>query len=124
FHPGGAANVAANITSLGGSVLLAGIVGDDPAAARLRDELSSRSVTPKYLLAAARRRTTTKSRVMAGGQHIVRFDDECRLDLSPEEEYALASRAAECAREAQACIISDYAKGVATATVCQTVIAA
>jgi rfaE bifunctional protein kinase chain/domain len=124
FHPGGAANVAANVTSLGGSALLVGIVGADGAGMQLRQELSARSVLPEYLIAAPDRRTTTKSRVMAGGQHIVRFDEECRLDLSPEEEDALARRAAKCARDADACVISDYAKGVVTPKVCQTVITA
>jgi rfaE bifunctional protein kinase chain/domain len=76
------------------------------------------------LIAAIDRRTTTKSRVMAGGQHIVRFDEECRLDLSPEEEDKLARRAAECAGNADACVISDYAKGVVTPKICQTVITA
>src|SRR5205823_14475783 len=46
FHPGGAANVAANISSLGGSALLAGIIGADTEGARLGEELSSRGVAP------------------------------------------------------------------------------
>jgi D-glycero-beta-D-manno-heptose-7-phosphate kinase len=124
FHPGGAANVAANIASLGGKALLAGIIGADQPGMQLREELSSRAVASDYLIAADDRRTTTKSRVMAGGQHIVRFDEECRLDLSPEQEDALARRAAECAGEADACIISDYAKGVVTAKICQSLITA
>ncbi|MBV9007718.1 MAG: D-glycero-beta-D-manno-heptose-7-phosphate kinase [Verrucomicrobia bacterium] len=124
FHPGGAANVAANISSLRGSVLLVGIVGTDSSAARLLEELSSRAVSSDYLIAVADRRTTTKSRVMAGGQHIVRFDEECRMDLSPEQEELLANAVAQCVRDADACIISDYAKGVATTKVCQSVIAA
>ncbi len=122
FHPGGAGNVAANISSLGGSALLVGIVGADAAAARLRNELSSRAVSPEYLVSAEGRRTTTKSRVMAGGQHIVRFDEECRLDLSPEEEDLLSTRAAECACAAEVCVISDYAKGAATPSICRRVI--
>jgi rfaE bifunctional protein kinase chain/domain len=124
FHPGGAANVAANITSLGGTALLVGVVGEDGAGIQLREELSTRAVAPEYLIAAHDRRTTTKSRVMAGGQHIVRFDEECRLDLSPEEEDALATRAAQCADDADACVISDYAKGVVTPKICQRVITA
>jgi D-beta-D-heptose 7-phosphate kinase/D-beta-D-heptose 1-phosphate adenosyltransferase len=124
FHPGGAANVAVNITSLGGIALLAGIIGDDTAGTRLEEELSLRGVASKHLMAVTGRRTTTKSRVMAGGQHIVRFDEECRLDLSPEEEESLASRAAECAVQAEACIISDYAKGVVTSKISQRVISA
>jgi rfaE bifunctional protein kinase chain/domain len=124
YHPGGAANVAVNIASLGGGALLAGVIGGDVAGARLCEELSSRAVQPDYLIPAADRRTTTKSRVIGGGQHIVRFDEDCRIDLSPEEEDTLTNRAAELAREADACILSDYAKGVVTSKVCQAVIAA
>jgi D-glycero-beta-D-manno-heptose-7-phosphate kinase len=124
FHPGGAANVAANISSLGGSALLVGIIGADSAGTQLRQELSTRTVSPDYLITALNRRTTTKSRVMAGGQHIVRFDEECRLDLSTEEEDALARQAAQCADDAEACVISDYAKGVVSPKVCHTVITA
>ncbi len=122
FHPGGAGNVAANVTSLGGTALLVGIIGQDTAADRLKEELSTRGVTPDHLVTAAGRSTTTKSRVMAAGQHIVRFDDECRLDLAPEHEERLTARAAECVRNADVCIISDYAKGVLTPRVCRTVI--
>ena len=124
FHPGGAANVAANITSLGGGALLVSIIGADGAGLQLRQELSARAVAPDDLIAARDRRTTTKSRVMAGGQHIVRFDEECRIDLSPEEEDELCRRAAERVRDADACVISDYAKGLVTPKVGHTVIAA
>jgi rfaE bifunctional protein kinase chain/domain len=124
FHPGGAGNVAANITSLSGSALLVGVVGTDRAGERLREELSARAVSPEHLLAVPDRRTTTKSRVLAGGQHIVRFDDECRLDLAPEEEERLFARTAECMRNADVCVISDYGKGVLTPKICQNVIRA
>lgn len=123
-HPGGAANVATNVTSLGGETMLVGVIGDDVAGSRLRDELSSHRVSPEYLLTASERSTTTKSRVLAGAQHIVRFDDECRLDLSPEQENRLVRTVCECIRNADACIISDYAKGVATPKVCAAVISA
>lgn len=124
FHPGGAANVAANISSLGGSPVLVGVIGTDSSAARLLEELSSRRVSPDCLIALGDRRTTTKSRVMAGGHHIVRFDEECRMDLSPEHEDLLARTGAESVREVDACVVSDYAKGVATTKICQSVIAA
>lgn len=123
-HPGGAANVATNVTSLGGDAILVGVIGEDVAGSRLRDELSSHRVSPDDLLTASERRTTTKSRVLAGAQHIVRFDDECRLDLSPEQENKLLRTVCECIRNANACIISDYAKGVATPKVCDAVISA
>lgn len=124
FHPGGAANVAANITSLRGGALLVSVIGADGAGMQLRQELSARAVAPEYLIAALHRRTTTKNRVMAGGQHIVRFDEECLIDLSPEEEEALCKSASELVCDADACVISDYAKGIVTREVCQRVITA
>ncbi|MBV9303119.1 MAG: D-glycero-beta-D-manno-heptose-7-phosphate kinase [Acidobacteriaceae bacterium] len=124
YHPGGAANVAANINCLHGSALLVGIVGADAAGSRLTEELASRGVSTHDLIPAMDRRTTTKSRVMAGGQHIVRFDEECQIDLSAEQEELLATRAARSVEAADACIISDYAKGVATPRVCHAVISA
>lgn len=122
FHPGGAGNVAANVTSLGGSALLVGIIGPDTAGDRLTQELLARRVAPDYLVTVTGRSTTTKSRVMAAGQHIVRFDDECRLDLATEDEERLAARTAECLRNADVCVISDYAKGVLTPKICRTAI--
>ena len=124
YHPGGSGNVAVNITSLGGTVLLTGVVGNDLHGSRLAEELTARSVSPEYLITAADRHTTSKSRVMAGAHHIVRFDQEDRFELSAEQEEQVARQAAECARQADVCVLSDYAKGVVTAKICQAVIAA
>lgn len=71
---GGAGNVAANIAALDGSAELVSVVGTDVAATRLTQELESAGVKAAGLVPDAARPTTIKSRVVAGSQHVVRFD--------------------------------------------------
>src|SRR5512147_2167336 len=71
---GGAGNVAANIAALGGQVRLVAVIGNDAAAERLTDELERGGVKGEGLIVDGSRPTTVKSRVVAGSQHIVRFD--------------------------------------------------
>lgn len=124
FHPGGSGNVAVNIAGLGGSAVLFGVIGSDAYGAQLRRELESRNVDARHLLAVPDRRTSTKSRVMAGSHHIVRFDDECRTRIPEPLEESLAARLREAVASVEACILSDYAKGVVTHRICETVIEA
>ena len=78
YLPGGAANVAANILALGSRVTLAGVTGVDESAVRLRRELERTGVNMDALVEDATRPTTTKTRITAAGQQIVRFDEEDR----------------------------------------------
>ena len=117
--PGGAANVAANIRSLGGSVILAGVVGADEAARRLRASLSAAGLDPNYLTEDTGRITTVKTRVTAHGQQIVRFDEEMADALPPSTQADLRGICVDGLRSVDACIISDYAKGVAGAGFCR-----
>lgn len=122
WHAGGAANVAVNIAGLGGQVLLAGVVGADPAAARLRARLTSCRVSTHNLVTFADCRTTTKTRVVCGAHQIVRIDDEQTLCLSRARHKAFADTVAEGMRQADVCVISDYGKGLVTPAVCRAVI--
>ena len=110
--PGGAANVAANVASLGGRALLGGVVGQDPQAAQLREALAERGVDPAGLIVDGDRPTTTKTRVVAHSQQVVRVDSERRTSLRAELEDALLSWVEEALDIADACVLSDYAKGV------------
>jgi D-beta-D-heptose 7-phosphate kinase/D-beta-D-heptose 1-phosphate adenosyltransferase len=76
---GGAANVAANVVSLGQDCILMGVIGKDEEAVVLTRLLRDLGVTD-YLVVEKDRPTTTKSRVVAGGQHLLRLDNE---DTSP-----------------------------------------
>ena len=110
--PGGAANNAANAVALGGRPFLGGVVGDDPQADQLRQCLSEHGVDASGLRVDRERPTTTKTRIVAHSQHVVRVDRECRTPISPELEGELLAWANDLLPTVGACIISDYAKGV------------
>lgn len=108
---GGAANVAQNVASLGAGCALVATIGDDVAGTRLRRMLAAIGADPSALV-AVERPTTTKTRVLARSQQVVRFDEEEDADLSEREiEHVLA--AAERALDgATAVVFEDYNKGV------------
>jgi D-beta-D-heptose 7-phosphate kinase/D-beta-D-heptose 1-phosphate adenosyltransferase len=110
--PGGAANVAANVASLGGRPVLVGVVGSDEAGRELRAELARRGIGDEHVLTDAGRPTTVKTRVVAHSQHVVRVDEEDRSPLPPVVSAQLADRVAGLLAGAAAVVVSDYAKGV------------
>ncbi len=121
YFPGGAANVAANIASLGGTAIIAGVVGEDDAAQRLRDELHGRHVDTSALVCEPGRATTCKARVLAGSHQIVRFDQETRNGVSENTEDLLIA-AIRNAGHVDGFVMSDYAKGVLTLRLCREII--
>ncbi|MDF2372038.1 MAG: D-glycero-beta-D-manno-heptose 1-phosphate adenylyltransferase [Rhizobiaceae bacterium] len=111
YRPGGAANVAANLASLGARVDLSGLVGTDAAALQLRQILDASSVNTSHMIAAPERRTTRKLRVVAGTQQIVRIDFEdigCPDHSIEQQQIETTNR---LVAEADVLIISDYDKG-------------
>lgn len=112
YAPGGAANVAANVASLGGRALLGGIVGRDPQAEKLREALQQRGVHAEGLVVDDERPTTTKTRVIAHNQQVVRVDSEQRTPLRIELEDVLLGWVTRRLGDADACILSDYDKSV------------
>ena len=74
--PGGAANVAANISSLGAEVSVVGIVGKDDKAGVLLSELKKRHIDTNHVFEVFNRNTSIKTRVIGGAQQIVRVDWE------------------------------------------------
>lgn len=109
--PGGAGNVAVNISALGASTSLIGCVGKDEEASQLRNALAQRSVTADKLMTCASRRTTVKTRIVAHNQHVVRIDSEDTWDVSEGETGALIEMIAEAIPLADIVVLSDYAKG-------------
>jgi D-beta-D-heptose 7-phosphate kinase/D-beta-D-heptose 1-phosphate adenosyltransferase len=112
---GGAANSAANVVSLDGVALLGGAVGRDPQAEELRAVLAQTGIRAEGLLAIEGRRTTTKTRIIAHHQQVVRLDSEQRAPLSATEEDRLLAWVETNLPRVGACILSDYAKGVVSA---------
>lgn len=111
---GGAANVAANVRALGAQVSLVGVVGNDVAGERLVHELERIGIKGDAVLVDRGRATTIKTRVVAGSQHVVRFDREAVADLPASGVRALSGRLRNLLPEADALVISDYGKGVIT----------
>jgi rfaE bifunctional protein kinase chain/domain len=111
YQPGGSANVAASIKSLGGEPLTIGVIGRDDAGTRLRallDELAIDSA----LLVEDDRHTTLKTRIIAHGQQVVRTDREDASAPSSTVVDALSRHVDGALSGVSALIVSDYDKGV------------
>lgn len=121
---GGAANVAAGVIALGGRAEIGGVVGDDAPASLLTEVLRELGVDVEGLVPDTGRPTTTKTRVMANGQQVLRFDHEDRAALPVAPEAALLQWVARRVPVVDAVVISDYGKGVISEAVAQGVIEA
>jgi D-beta-D-heptose 7-phosphate kinase/D-beta-D-heptose 1-phosphate adenosyltransferase len=123
-RPGGAANVATNIAALGCRVDLFGVVGMDEEARHLRTILEMAGVYPISLLCDPERPTTVKLRIVAQNQQIVRLDHEVRTAITSSLENVLLEQMTKSLTDADACILSDYGKGVVTPRIVQQTISA
>ncbi len=124
---GGAGNVVCNIAALGAAAQLVSVVGDDTLGVQVRDLLAGMDGIDPQLLVDSGRSTTVKTRFIAGGQQLLRADDETTGDPAQN----LLERAVETATAALslsapgAMILSDYGKGVLTdEVICQAIAAA
>jgi D-glycero-beta-D-manno-heptose-7-phosphate kinase len=114
---GGAANVAANVAAIGGEARLVAVIGDDARADSLRGELVAHRLSDRYLVSAPARPTTSKTRVMARGQQVVRIDEEVDDPIADRTEQALMAGLEEAMADADAVLIEDYNKGALTPSV-------
>ncbi len=115
YRLGGAANVAANLVSLGARVTVVGVVGADPAADRLRELLARAGIPADGVLTDPSRPTTTKTRVVTErNQQVSRIDYESDVDLQAEVEAKVAAALEAAAASADAVVVSDYLKGTVT----------
>jgi rfaE bifunctional protein kinase chain/domain len=108
---GGAANVAANVVALGARCLLVGAIGDDVDGVAIRQELAVARLEDRHVLAVAGRPTTSKTRIIARGQQIVRIDDEVDTLLDTADRSRLIAAAREALADADALLLEDYNKG-------------
>ena len=121
FYPGGAANVARNISPFSPHTHLMGRVGKDSAADRLRDLLIADKVDPAPLLVHDTLPTISKARVSARQQQIVRVDREKLLPLTADELAEIEKRLRALAPNLDAIILEDYGKGFMTTELMQLV---
>jgi D-beta-D-heptose 7-phosphate kinase/D-beta-D-heptose 1-phosphate adenosyltransferase len=116
FALGGAANVAQNVAALGARCELVATVGRDASGATLREMLSTIGSGSRSLVEVDRP-TTTKTRILARVQQVVRFDEEEDHDVDGDDAQRLLA-AVECAIDAaDALVLEDYNKGVLVGTV-------
>ncbi|MGL4191179.1 MAG: bifunctional D-glycero-beta-D-manno-heptose-7-phosphate kinase/D-glycero-beta-D-manno-heptose 1-phosphate adenylyltransferase HldE [Vibrio sp.] len=107
-RPGGAANVAMNIASLGGQAHIIGLIGQDEPARVLTDKLISLKVDCDFV-ALANYPTITKLRVLSRGQQLIRLDFEDKFENT--DANLILSRMQNALPKVRAVILSDYAKG-------------
>ncbi len=108
---GGAANVAANVSALGARCFLVGTVGDDTDGAAIRQELAVARLEDRFVISVAGRPTTSKTRIIARSQQIVRIDDEVETLLEGPDLDRLIRVAREALADADALLLEDYNKG-------------
>ncbi len=108
---GGAANVAQNVAALGAGCDLVAVIGHDAAGVRLREMLREGGMDARALV-QVERPTTTKTRVMARAQQLVRFDEEEDADLSNDDIARVLHVVHEAVDRASALVFEDYNKGL------------
>lgn len=112
--PGGAGNVASNISALGGEAILVGVIGDDMPGNELLQKLSEHKAGVSFVEKVIGRPTTEKSRIIVSGQQMARVDREESGDLLAISTEKLKEYIKNSIQGWDALVISDYAKGVIT----------
>jgi D-beta-D-heptose 7-phosphate kinase/D-beta-D-heptose 1-phosphate adenosyltransferase len=115
-HLGGAANVLANLVALGALASVVGVVGNDAAGERLRASLKevSPSQPDDHLVVDEGRPSTTKTRIIAHNQLVVRADREERRPVNGKIQTSILDSLTQALQRADAFVVSDYDKGVVT----------
>jgi rfaE bifunctional protein kinase chain/domain len=96
---------------MGARCFLVGTVGDDGDGATIRQELAVARLEDRFVLTIAGRPTTSKTRIVARGQQIVRIDDEVDSLLEGQDLARLTAAAREALADADALLLEDYNKG-------------
>ncbi|RPI01350.1 MAG: D-glycero-beta-D-manno-heptose-7-phosphate kinase [Ignavibacteriae bacterium] len=111
---GGAANVANNIASLGGTPIMIGIVGNDTGGESLRKLVTEKGFPILGIVTDETRPTTIKTRVIAHNQHVVRIDREEKMDLDADVQARVVANFENQINSLDGIILEDYNKGVLT----------
>jgi D-beta-D-heptose 7-phosphate kinase/D-beta-D-heptose 1-phosphate adenosyltransferase len=124
LHLGGAANVLANIVALGAKACVVGVVGNDSAGERLRSNLKETSAVQSdgYLVIDDGRPSTTKTRIFAHNQLVVRADREQRRPVNGQVEASIVENLKQALQDADAFVVSDYDKGVVTPRILEEIL--
>ena len=126
YLPGGAANPAANIRSLGSQAVVVGLLGQDETARLLRSKLDALDISMAGVVVDGERPTTRKTRIVAEGSyvfahHLARVDRVSREPVQGDRERHLCDRIATLMPGCDAVLVSDYRSGVVTQAVVRTI---
>ena len=121
--PGGAGNVVRNLTALGAAVAFVSVVGDDTAGSELTGLIGGQPRVEPWLLVQGGRTTTTKTRFLSAGQHLLRTDREHAAPIHPRLADRLVKIASDAVAATTTLVLSDYKKGVLTGDIPRRLIA-
>jgi len=122
YNPGGIGNTANNIVSLGGDVLIVGVIGEDNIGDILLDELKKRNISDEGIFRDNSRPTIQKIRVMSQSQHLLRVDYEKEHYIKKELEGKIINILIKKVPEIDSIIVSDYIKGTITENIANKII--
>jgi len=114
YHPGGAANSVSNILSLGAKATLMGVVGKDADGRRLKAILKESGINTDHVISISGRPTTSKIRIVAHGQQVMRADMEDVDKVSNRITGRMISDVEKLVGRIDGIAVSDYNKGVIT----------
>lgn len=116
YRIGGAGNVALNLAALEAQVYVFSVAGNDAQANFLTRLMENKNINTDNIVRDDTRSTTTKTRIMARNQQIMRLDKECKEDISLPIENSLFHKLTKFIQEEkpQLLILEDYNKGVLT----------
>ncbi|MEM1324164.1 MAG: PfkB family carbohydrate kinase, partial [Bacteroidota bacterium] len=119
---GGAANVALNVTALGAQALLAGVVGEDENGQLCRDLAKKSGIDIDCIISDSERPTTVKTRLVSGGQQLMRVDREETFPLNHEvSEQLLSALDQKLSNGVDIILLQDYNKGVLTTSLIENI---
>lgn len=119
---GGAANVAMNIKSLGGTPVLVGVIGADSSGKQLFELIRENDFPTGGVVVDSSRPTTVKTRVIAHNQHVVRIDRETKADISYSLQNSIVDILTHDINNIDGIIIEDYNKGVVVSPLIKQII--
>ena len=122
--PGGAANLARELASLGASVSIVGLIGSDEYGTWLRSQFSKYGVSSDGLITDEVRPTSLRTWYMVNAFHTLRVDKEDRRDASLATAKRLAAEAEPRIKDFDCVVLSDYDRGVVTSYLIGGVVAA
>ncbi len=123
YAPGGAANVANNLKTLGANVVLVGYIGDDAEGEIFLKELRKHKISTRSIFINKSAPTTIKTRIVAHHQQVIRLDREKVFNAMPQDLLRrILSFIENNINKIDAIIVSDYGKGMITAPLISEVV--